>query len=58
MKIVGINEVMSTQENKELLIAIIEVFIHDPLFNWCLNDTTTETKEQKEQETPKSGKVF
>lgn len=36
------------QENKELLIAIIEVFIHDPLFNWCLNDTTTETEQLKD----------
>ena len=32
------------QENKELLITIMEVLIHDPLFNWYINDTTTETK--------------
>ena len=32
------------QENKELLITIMEALIHDPLFNWYINDTTTETK--------------
>jgi phosphatidylinositol kinase/protein kinase (PI-3 family) len=26
--------------NKALITAIIEVFIHDPLYNWCVEDTT------------------
>ena len=44
------------QENKELLIAIIEVFIHDPLFNWCINDTTNETKKLEDKNSSDSGK--
>ena len=30
------------------------VFIHDPLFNWCINDTTTESKQQKDDSSPAS----
>ena len=37
-----------------MLIAIIVVFIHDPLFNWCSNDTTTESKQQKDDSSPAS----
>ena len=37
-----------------MLIAIIVVCNHDPLFNWCINDTTTESKQQKDDSSPAS----
>ena len=31
-------------------MAIIEVFIHDPLFNWCVNDVTADSKRKNTSE--------